>query len=355
MENNFGQILVAARKKKKMSQEELANRLNVTRQTVSNWERGIALPDITLFSRIANELNIDIKTLININPKDQIKKKRKKFIILTFVISILVILTIIVVLIVLNRNKFNLYQVSIDDKNVDINGGVLVLSKDTNFLLIGDIKFTNQNIILDETSTIRIYQQENDEERLILEIPYEENITVKEDYGYNEYFPDNLNLDAIYIDVIIEDGTMTFKLNFKEVIDSDKLMYFKSETIGSGGDDNNSDEDVLSIEGLLENGYSYNAEFNQYTKIENEISWYYKQSMNDLVMEINLDSYSIRGTYDVDKKILSVRIFDVLKDEYTTDCNYFDDGRVESYLGNCSDVKKYQEKMQNEYDIIYKK
>lgn len=355
MENNFGEILIAARKKNKMSQEELANKLNVTRQTVSNWERGIALPDITLLSKISKELNTDIKKLIDINPKEQKKKKRKKIIILTLVIGLLVMLITIVVLIVLNRNKFNLYQVSIDDKNVDINGGVLALSKDSNFLLIGDIKFTNQNITLDESSTIRIYQQENGNERLILETFYEENIAVRENYGYNEYFPDDINLDAIYIDIITEEGTMTFKLNFKEIIDSDKLMYFKSEPIGSEGEYNNSDEEVLSTEELLKNGYSYNTEFNQYTKTEDEIDWYYQQSINNLVMEVSLDSYFIRGTYNAGEKKLSFRVLDIPNENYKIICSFFEDGSVESYLGNCSDVKEYQEKMQNEYDTIYKK
>lgn len=42
-----------ARKNKKLSQAELAEILNVSRQTVSNWERGISVPD----ARVLEEMN----------------------------------------------------------------------------------------------------------------------------------------------------------------------------------------------------------------------------------------------------------------------------------------------------------
>ena len=36
------------RKAKGLSQEELANRLNVVRQTISKWEKGLSVPDLSL-------------------------------------------------------------------------------------------------------------------------------------------------------------------------------------------------------------------------------------------------------------------------------------------------------------------
>ena len=39
----FQDNLKALRKKKGITQEELAARLNVVRQTVSNWEKGVSL------------------------------------------------------------------------------------------------------------------------------------------------------------------------------------------------------------------------------------------------------------------------------------------------------------------------
>jgi putative transcriptional regulator len=41
----FGENLKTLRKEKGFSQEQLAARLNVVRQTISKWEKGISVPD----------------------------------------------------------------------------------------------------------------------------------------------------------------------------------------------------------------------------------------------------------------------------------------------------------------------
>lgn len=46
-----------------LTQEELANRLNVTRQTISNWENGKRLPDIIMMNKIAKEYGITLDEL----------------------------------------------------------------------------------------------------------------------------------------------------------------------------------------------------------------------------------------------------------------------------------------------------
>ena len=49
--------LKALRKAKGLSQEELAARLHVVRQTVSKWEKGRSVPDAELLVRLAEELD----------------------------------------------------------------------------------------------------------------------------------------------------------------------------------------------------------------------------------------------------------------------------------------------------------
>ena len=48
------------RKAKGLSQEELAIKLNVVRQTVSKWEKGLGLPDINTIEPLAKALNISM-------------------------------------------------------------------------------------------------------------------------------------------------------------------------------------------------------------------------------------------------------------------------------------------------------
>ena len=52
------------RKESEMTQQELAEKLNVTRQAVSNWENGKTQPDIDMLQNIAGELQITIEELI---------------------------------------------------------------------------------------------------------------------------------------------------------------------------------------------------------------------------------------------------------------------------------------------------
>ena len=52
------------RKQKGLSQEELAQRLHVVRQTVSKWEQGLSVPDAQLIVRLAEELDTTVSTLL---------------------------------------------------------------------------------------------------------------------------------------------------------------------------------------------------------------------------------------------------------------------------------------------------
>ena len=45
------------RKAKGISQEELAIKLNVVRQTVSKWEKGLSVPDSSILVSLAEELD----------------------------------------------------------------------------------------------------------------------------------------------------------------------------------------------------------------------------------------------------------------------------------------------------------
>lgn len=52
------------RKQRGMTQEELAARLNVVRQTVSKWEKGLSVPDAELLKKLAEILETDVSTLL---------------------------------------------------------------------------------------------------------------------------------------------------------------------------------------------------------------------------------------------------------------------------------------------------
>ena len=61
----FGAYLCQLRKAKGLTQSELADKLNVTRQSVSKWELGDSFPDISLLAKISEIFGISVDTLIS--------------------------------------------------------------------------------------------------------------------------------------------------------------------------------------------------------------------------------------------------------------------------------------------------
>lgn len=54
----------AIRKSKGLSQDELAIKLNVVRQTVSKWERGLSVPDSEMLISVADALEVPVSRLL---------------------------------------------------------------------------------------------------------------------------------------------------------------------------------------------------------------------------------------------------------------------------------------------------
>lgn len=100
----FEQKLINLRKQKSMSQEELAERINVTRQTISKWELGQSKPDMDKLLEISKLFDVSVEAITNeavsigkekviIKPK---KKERKWILYILIVILILSIATLVV-------------------------------------------------------------------------------------------------------------------------------------------------------------------------------------------------------------------------------------------------------------------
>lgn len=60
----FSDNLKRIRKEKGFSQEQLAVKLNVVRQTVSKWEKGFSVPDADLLMKLAEVLDVTVDDLL---------------------------------------------------------------------------------------------------------------------------------------------------------------------------------------------------------------------------------------------------------------------------------------------------
>lgn len=69
MEMNIGPIIMAKRKEKKVTQQELANFIGVSKASVSKWETSQTYPDITLLPLLAAYFDITIDSLLTYEPQ----------------------------------------------------------------------------------------------------------------------------------------------------------------------------------------------------------------------------------------------------------------------------------------------
>lgn len=62
--NKFGRFVAGRRKELKMTQKELATKIQVTDKAVSKWERGLGFPDINTIENLADALDVSIVELM---------------------------------------------------------------------------------------------------------------------------------------------------------------------------------------------------------------------------------------------------------------------------------------------------
>ena len=120
--------LKLARKAKGLSQEELAIKLNVVRQTISKWEQGLSVPDAEMLISISEVFNTPVSTFLGENLSEskeddlkvisekleiinlqlsQRKKEKRKIIHLTLISLCIIIIIMFLSLILLNSPYFN--------------------------------------------------------------------------------------------------------------------------------------------------------------------------------------------------------------------------------------------------------
>ena len=119
-----GIIISDARKKLKITQKELADKLYVSDKAVSKWERGLCFPDISVLIPLTEILNISLYDLLRgekVNKKEveetlkntinysnsEIKRKKKKYIIISSLIILVIVLSSIISLALIRDNDIS--------------------------------------------------------------------------------------------------------------------------------------------------------------------------------------------------------------------------------------------------------
>lgn len=100
---SIGETIAYLRKEKKMTQSELAEKMNVTDKALSKWERDLSCPDVNTISKLADVLGVSVEELLKAKKKDYSNSKVKDFINLIFKAIALAMGIAVVVLNILDK------------------------------------------------------------------------------------------------------------------------------------------------------------------------------------------------------------------------------------------------------------
>ena len=81
MKYEIGNKIRKYRKESGLTQEQLAEKINVTKSRISNWEQGINRPDADIIGNICHALNVSPSDLLNVHlTDDELNAHEKKVI-----------------------------------------------------------------------------------------------------------------------------------------------------------------------------------------------------------------------------------------------------------------------------------
>ena len=100
---SIGETIASLRKEKGMTQNELAEKMNVTDKAVSKWERDLSYPDINTMSKLADVLNVSVEEILKAKKQDYNNNKLRDLINLIFKATSLAMGVAVIVLNILNQ------------------------------------------------------------------------------------------------------------------------------------------------------------------------------------------------------------------------------------------------------------
>ena len=125
----FNENLKIIRKAKGYTQEELAIKIHVVRQTISKWEKGLSVPDADTLSKLADVLEINVSELLGSEIKEETNKNEEQLAKISEQLALKnrrhkriwkVIGFILLAVIVINMLLVVLGTVTYNEKNADI-------------------------------------------------------------------------------------------------------------------------------------------------------------------------------------------------------------------------------------------
>ena len=268
-QQKIGDFLTDLRKQRKLTQQEVADKLFVSREAVSKWERGLCLPDYQsmlllckLYNISTNELfigefqNEENRELLNEAPiKEMINLKNKnKVVIHKFIFLIIILLlSFFIYYFVNNYKSIKVYVIAGEGKYFDISQGMLITSPNKTYLQLGEIVNNKEDV--GKIESIKLYYKNNNKKEIILE-----------DNGIKQlhkHIENNKNIrkiiNKLYVDIKTNNYSETIKLELE--LDFVNKTIYQEQVIKE--EDKNakiSSNNILDKFTLIDNKYIYKTD-----------------------------------------------------------------------------------------------
>lgn len=263
----IGKFIAEMRREAGLTQDELGEKLLIKGQSVSKWERGINLPDVSILLALSEILHISVSEILNgekntnqneIKEKSgkmssilmkYLKKRQTKSLIRRLIIACTVGIFVFLLLLlysVNNFNKFSIYSLGCGDDALTVRG-IIVFNPSKNFIRVSGMEFydlyTNtdselkaKNLLVTIRANDKIileYGIQGDEEGSlnsideILDLIFVNNVEPikKNDYSLLKSDISNLFVSLSYIDSDDEEHILEYKLDAIEEFSNNKLFY----------------------------------------------------------------------------------------------------------------------------------
>lgn len=242
----IGKFIKELRIENNMTQQQLADKIPITREAVSKWERGRNKPDRTSLKILSKLFNVTTEELIlgrrnefnnikenkelALNLYDENNKKQK--VVKYLIISIIgLIILFFAYYFISTFNSIKIYNISYEDtnNNIMVYNGIFVTTREKFYFNFSDIS------IPDNITKLELYYMDNDNKHTI----YETNnsyINIYDYYQYERYFDYkylNTVINNLYLLIKSDTNEYNIKLNIKKDFANNKLFFFNEDNVGN--------------------------------------------------------------------------------------------------------------------------
>jgi len=160
----IGNYIAQKRVEKRITQEKLAEKLGVSRTTVSKWERGTIAPDISMLLPLSEILGVDVNELLNGESKEKEKSQsdintvdiilyysnnyKKKYLKIIIIIALILCFTI-ATFFVIDYTKYDSNIINIEENGFYVSG-YMFDSKVKDIIIIKNVQQNDQYIGTDK-------------------------------------------------------------------------------------------------------------------------------------------------------------------------------------------------------------